>query len=343
MMASASRSRRHPMMAGTVILAALTVLIAACGPKESPVVAPTPSNSASARPGPSSVPNTGPSAAPSATPSSRPTTSRPPTRPPGTAKPTAANTGVPPGIRLEVVNGDRTFAKDGEIITGKDFHGFVFATGKNITFRNCVFRGGDARGRNYGLLDTTKGNNTVIEDSEFVPSVPSATIDGIWASRTSIVRVNVHGAVDGIKTSGTDVTIQDSFIHDTSWFAHDPNQGGGPTHNDGVQSFEGATRVTLRHNTIDMSTTTRPNAAWQTSARDSVVDGNWLDGGGCTLNFAHAGLPSLTGNKVINNRFGRHSVFNCPILLSTRASLAQNTGNVFDDNNAAIPAPQVHD
>ena len=126
------------------------------------------------------------------------------------------------------------------------------------------------------------------------------------------------------------------------WFASDPNQGGGPTHNDGVQSFDGDARVTIRHNTIDMSTTKNANAAWQNSARDSRIEGNWLDGGLCTLNFAHHD-GSLTGLYVVGNRFGRHSYFNCPILLSTQSFLAQNSGNVWVDTGTPIPAPQRHD
>ena len=51
----------------------------------------------------------------------------------------------------------------------------------------------------------------------------------------------------------------------------------------------------------------------------------------------------LSGLYVVNNRFGRHSAYQCPILLSTQASLSQNSGNVWDDSGSAIPAPQQHD
>jgi hypothetical protein len=275
----------------------------------------------------------------SAAPSPSRAASRPPAPPaPRTGKPGSANTGVVAGTSLTVVNGDQTFATGGAVISGKDFHGFVKVTGSNITFRNCIFRGRVASG-NAALLDTEKGANTVVQDSEFVPSNPSATIDGIWTNRTSIYRANIHGSVDGVKT-GSDVLVQDSYIHDMSWFASDPNQGGGETHNDGVQSFFGDTRVTLRHNTIDMSTTKNGNAAWQDSATESHVDGNWLDGGGCTLNFADHG-PALNSLYVTNNRFGRHSSFQCPILLSLNARLAASSGNLWTDGTP-IPKPQQH-
>ena len=164
---------------------------------------------------------------------------------------------------------------------------------------------------------------------------------GVWTRSTSIYRANIHGSVDGMK-AGSDTLVQDSWIHDMSWFASDPNQGGGETHNDGVQSFFGDSGVTLRHNTIDMHTQSNMNSAFQDSATNSRVDGNWLDGGACILNFADHKV-ALTSLYVTNNRFGRHSFYQCPILLSTQATLSQNSGNVWDDTGSAIPSPQQHD
>jgi hypothetical protein len=293
----------------------------------------TPSSTPSASP--TSKPTTSPST--STSPTTSPTTA--PTQPAGTAKPDASNTGVVAGTALTVVTGDQTFSTSGQVITGKDFRGYVRVTGSNITFKNCIFRGGTPGGNN-ALLDTEAGSNTVVEDSEFVPVHPAATIDGVWAANTKLYRVNIHGSVDGMK-AGNNTLVQDSYIHDMSWFASDPNQGGGPTHNDGVQAFDGVSGVALRHNTIDLSTTKDGNAALQASASNTTVDNNWLDGGGCTLNFADHG-HSLPGLVVTNNRFGRHSSFQCPILLSNLLSLATNSGNVWVDTGTPIPAPQQH-
>ena len=303
--------------------------------------APATAPGTSVGPDPSAAPSPSAALSPSAAPSRGPSPTRAAVPPaPRTGKPGSANTGVVPGTPLTVVNGAQTFATNGAIISGKDFHGFVKVTGANIIFRNCIFRGG-ATSNNAAPLDTEQGTNTVVEDSEVVPSNPTATIDGIWANSTSIYRANIHGSVDGVKT-GSDVLVQDSYIHDMSWFASDPNQGGGPTHNDGVQSFLGDARVTLRHNTIDMSTTKDANAAFQGSAKESHIESNWLDGGGCTLNFDHVNAP-LTGIYVTNNRFGRHSFFDCPILISTQTVLTVNSGNVWDDTGMPIPPPEQHD
>lgn len=333
--------RRSPC-AGAVTLAAalLLALTTGCGsaaPRSSgpDLAGPEASSPAETEPTPSVRLIPPVTSAPSLSPSP---SRKPPVR--RTGKPGPSNTGVPAGTKLTVVTGDVTYAKDGAVISGKDFRGFVKVTGRNITLKNSIFRG-RATSYNAALLDTEAGTGTVVVDSEFVPSHPSATIDGIWANRTSIYRAHIHGSVDGVKT-GSNVLVQDSYIHDMSWFASDPNQGGGPTHPDGVQSFLGAAHVTLRHNTIDMSTTKDANATYQDSASDVRVEGNWLDGGGCMLNFNHVDKP-LSGIHITGNRFGRHSYFKCPILLSSQTTLNTNSGNVWDDTGSPIPPPQRHD
>ncbi|WP_336209641.1 hypothetical protein [Nonomuraea sp. LPB2021202275-12-8] len=276
-------------------------------------------------------------------------------RPPATAPPTstapavvpagfpdAASTGVSPGTELAVVTGDQTFARDGEVVEGKEFRGFVEVTGRGITFRNCLFSGGVAD-RVRPLLDTEHARDTVIEDSEFRPAHPSPSVDGIWAASTKIYRSEFTGTVDGVKAH-TGTLVQDSYIHHLSWFAADPDQGGGPTHNDGVQAFADQRGVSLVHNTIDLSTTRDPNAAVQSSADELRVEGNYLDGGACVVNIDHTPLGRpLTGQRVTGNRFGRASAHDCPILLSTRSELAAGSGNVWHDTGEPIPAPERHD
>ncbi|TXK35473.1 hypothetical protein [Nonomuraea sp. C10] len=256
--------------------------------------------------------------------------------------PDAGSTGVPVGTELVVVAGDRTFAVDGEVVEGREFRGFVTVTGRGVTFRKCRFLGGKAD-RVRPLLDTEHARDTVIEDSEFRPAHPSPSVDGIWAAHTSILRSEFTGTVDGIKAH-TGTLVRDSYIHDLSWFPEDPDQGGGPTHNDGVQAFADQTGVTLEHNTIDLSTTRDPNAAVQSSADDLRVEDNYLDGGACVVNIDHTPLGRpLRGQHVTGNRFGRASAYDCPILLSTASELADGGGNVWHDTGGPIPEPERHD
>jgi hypothetical protein len=284
-------------------------------------------------------PSKSPSASPTAS-SAKPSTSRP------GGKPGPTNTGVPDGISLKVVNGDQTYSKDNQVISGLDIHGYVHITGDNVTIKNSIVRGGGKR-CNASVIEIGDGASATIVDTEINPTNPNACLDGIWAQNATLQRLNIHGAVDGLK-AGDNVTLLDSYVHDLSRFDSDPNQGGGPTHNDSVQTFFGNKHITLRHN--NLLATSKDNATFQVSqdgggrATDLHVEDNWLDGGGCTLNFAHQGGPTpMTGIFVVNNRFGRNSSFDCPILVSTQTKLTENSGNVFADNGKPIPAPQRHD
>jgi hypothetical protein len=269
-----------------------------------------------------------------------------PTKRPG-GKPGSANTGVPSGTKLTVVTGDQVYAKANQVITGLDIHGFVQITAKNVTIKDSIIRGGPNPRCNSAVLFIQDSGSGTIEDTEIAPSNPSPCLDGIWATNVTLLRMNIHGAVDGVKAFDN-VTIEDSYLHDMSWFASDPNQGGGATHNDDVQTYEGNKHIVLRHNT--MSPGPKGNATYQVTqdsgkvSTDLHIEDNWLDGGGCTLNFSHKGGPTpMTGIYVTNNRFGRHSTFQCPILISTKTVLSQNSGNVWDDTGKPIPSPQQHD
>jgi hypothetical protein len=246
---------------------------------------------------------------------------------------------------LTIVTGDQSYgpSDNGRTISNKDFRGWVRVTGANITFKNSIFRGRAANGANHALIDTEDSSGTItIIDSEFVPSAPSATIDGLATRNTNIYRADIRGGVDGLKANSKTL-VQDSYIHDMSYFASDPNQGGGPTHNDGVQTFAGESHVTLRHNTIDISDTNHGNAAWQSSGAYSRAENNYLDGGGCTINFAAHGA-TLAPMYLTNNHFGRHQAFTgCVALISNKTLMTEYSGNVWHDTGQAVPRWEQHD
>ncbi|MFG2037030.1 hypothetical protein [Dactylosporangium sp. NPDC048998] len=264
-----------------------------------------------------------------------------PARPGG--RPSAANTGAIPGIGLTVVRGDQTYGTDGKVIENVDIHGYVRITGRRVTLRNAVVRGGAPRCG--AVVQIEAGASAVLEDVEIAPTAGGPCLDGIWATAASLTRVNVHGGVNGVKATGPDVLLQDSWVHDLAYFVTGV-PGGGETETDAVESV-GQRRITLRHNVLVVGA--HGNAAYQVrqtgggTSADLRVEGNWLDGGACTLNFSHQGGPPMTGIAVLGNRFGRATVYVCPILVSTRTTLTQNTGNVWDDTGAPIPAPNRHD
>jgi hypothetical protein len=302
--------------------------------------------------GPSAGPSpSASSASPSSSPSKKPSTAPAPLPPRSGGKPGPGNTGVPAGTRLTTVNGNQVYSTDNQVISGLDIHGFVEITARHVTIKNSIIRGGPNPKCNSAVLyvsqDFHSDASATVQDSEISPSYPSPCLDGMWLVNTTLTRMNIHGAVDGLKAFDN-VTVQDSWVHDLSWFASDPNQGGGATHNDAVQTYEGNKHITLRHNNLTLNA--NANAAYMVSqdlgkvVTDIHITDNWLDGGGCTLNFAHGTGPTpMTGIYITNNRFGRHSTFGCPILVSTKTVLSQNSGNVWDDNGQPIPSPDRHD
>ena len=287
-----------------------------------------------------------------ATPSPTPAPTATPT--PG-GKPGASNTGFPAGTSLTIVNGDQTYSTNGQVISGLDIRGYVRVTGANITIKNSIIRGGtkpctSSNAQNSAPLWVMESaTNFVFQDSEIAPSNATACMDGIWATNSTIQRANIHGAVDGVKAYNN-VTIRDSYIHDLAYFASDPNQGGGETHNDGVQSYECNANILITGTTIDLANSSGGNAAYQITqdagqaCSNIQITNNWLDGGGCTINVAHKVLSNLTGVSITGNKFGRHQGFGgCTVLLSTKSTLSAYSGNVWEDTGLAIPAPQVHD
>jgi hypothetical protein len=258
--------------------------------------------------------------------------------------PNATNTGVPAGTVLTVVKGNQTFSTSGQVVSGLDVHGKVIINANNVTLKNSIVRGPAAGPCVNGAAIEVHSEGFMIQDVEVMMENPTACLDGISAFNSSgtILRAHIHGGVDGIKT-GSNILIQDSYIHDMQWFASDPNQGGGATHNDGVQTFAGETNVTLRHNTIDMSTTKNANAAWQSGGYNSLAENNYLDGGACTINFA-ARESTLQPMYVNGNRFGRkRALKNCVALISLKTVMTEYRGNVWHDTRLPVPRYQQHD
>ena len=256
------------------------------------------------------------------------------------ARPDATNTGVPSGVTPTVVDQDVTITVDNTTFDSMDVHGFLIVKANNVKITRSIVRGGVATHNGDGI-QIASGTGTLIEDSEVALAHPSAYLDGIGGSDVTVRRCNVHGGVDGMKV-GSNSIVECNYIHDMSSFDVDPNQNGGPTHNDAIQILSG-TKIRITGNQLIAAKD--QNSAIQVTqdfgvVADLVVASNWADGGGCSFNFSHKGQPSLavTAN---DNRFGRNSFFNCPILHSIETTLTA-AGNVWDDDGTPVPI-QMHD
>ena len=220
---------------------------------------------------------------------------------------------MPVGTALKVVNGNLNISTPG-VYSGLDVHGFVRILAPNVTIKNSILRGGKATGDTAIVTDLTGvGTNFTISDSTIVPEFPSVYLDGLDGWNYTATRVNISGTTDGAKMFGDNATIQDSWIHDLAHWASDPDQHGGPSHNDDVQIL-GGHNLTIKHNTLQGGS----NSAVQvTQTKGSVTDlsisDNWAGGGACTVNLQDAPMASMSGISVDHNQFTNDSTYKCAI------------------------------
>ena len=278
-----------------------------------------------ATPTPTATPTQGPSATPTPTQTAAPTFTLKPTPTSSVpVKPDASTTGVQPGTVLTRHDGDITVTVDGTIITNLDIHGFVIVRAKNVTITNSIVRGGPAKGFATGLITDYGYPGLLITDVTIEPEYPSVWFDGIKGSGFTARRVHITGGVDSIKIQGDNTSVQDSLLENTTYYASDPQQGGGPTHNDNIQIQNGA-NVNITGNTIRGSQNFAVLGAASKGNLNLTVTNNWLDGGHCTVKLQT--LNGWTETAIITgNQFGpNRKVSSCAFTAYPAVTLTQNT------------------
>ena len=238
-----------------------------------------------------------------------------------TGKPGDSNTGVPSGRTL-TPSGSLTLRTANQVIDGLDINGSVDVEAPGVVIKNSRIHGSDS----YGVL--VRSGSVTISDSELY-GFENAIGGDDWKG----FRLDIHGTYgDGVKL-GSDVLLQDSWIHDLT-----PADG---AHADGAQMQSGVVNLTVRHNVIDVSTATDANSAIFMApdlgpSTDGPVDvtDNWLDGGNFTIFCVDGnnGQYFVQNISITGNRFGRHSAYgpsrvNVPILWAS---------NVWDDTGAGL-------
>ncbi len=201
--------------------------------------------------------------------------------------PDASCTGVPAGTSLTVVNGDMTISTAGTVIEGKDIRGCVEVTAPGVIIRkskivsDCFYVV-----KSHGV----GGTWLLIEDSEISCDDNSGT--GVGDSYITIRRANIHGCENGLDVDGN-FDIQDSYIHDL--------YNGPGAHSDGIQTNNGGSNITIKHNTIYSNDGTSSIIIHDNGADDTLIRDNLLAGGAYTLYCARPGVSS--NFDVINNHF----------------------------------------
>ncbi len=236
--------------------------------------------------------------------------------------------------------GDITVTEPDTVLEGLDIHGYVIVRAPNCVIRKCIIRGGKpiTAGSN-ALLNITAANagGYLVEDVTLIPDFPNVRQNGIYVNKPGrFRRIDLSGAVDGIVIYGNGFELADSYLHDFVTYPSDPAQGGKPSHSDGVQIAAGH-GVRITGTTIVGAN----NAAIMVQQDagvigDLTIEGNYLDGGGATVNFGSGGAPK-TNLIVRNNRFGpnRRNPGMAIIRHPVQSPLTES-GNVWDSDGTPI-------
>ena len=253
--------------------------------------------------------------------------------------PDAANTGWQhTGVKLTKVTADPYYiTKAGAVVDGLDIHGCVYVRAKNVTIkRSKITCSNQPMVKNFepdghgGLNDI--GAGLVMEDVEF-DGMNDPDAQGVAFNNYTVRRANFHNLGAAVKL-GSNVVIQDSYVHDIA-STSDSHNGGFPS--------DGGAGITVRHNTVLMNSENGYAIAIYNQipagevVRDVTIDNNLLAGGNYVLYCGAPGqiAPNL---RVTNNRFST--------LLYSRGGFYGSTANCdgaaawsnnyWDDSLAAV-------
>lgn len=232
------------------------------------------------------------------------------------------------GVTLMPYTGPTNITTANTVIDGKDIATGIVINAANVVIRNSHIHGsGDTN-----AVNVVSGNVTLY-DTEIDGNFENAIGYDNWKG----YRLNVHGTYgDGLKL-GSNVRLEDSWIHDLS-----PGVG---AHADGGQVQDGITNTFVIHNRIDPragANNSGVNAALfiapdlgPNSNGPLVIDKNILGGGNYTLFCldGNNGQYYINGITITNNHFIRNSYQYGPS--SVNVPITQS-GNVWADNGQAL-------
>lgn len=257
-------------------------------------------------------------------------------------RPGPTNTGDLSGVPRHVHNGDLVITTPGTVIDHMEIRGFVTIKAPNVVIKNSVITGRPITSGSRALVmsNIVGGANLLIKDSELYASTPNPYTNGVMGNNFVLERVNIHSVVDTahIYDQGGNVIIRDSWLHDTSHFVNDPNWGGKPSHDDIIQIQNGA-NISIVNNTMEGVI---GGAGIQfTQDRGPIgsvrVDGNFINGGGCSVNIAEGGKGPLQEVVIINNVFGRDTRhLNCAVIAPSTTHPYLKLSNNFYVDGAAV-------
>jgi hypothetical protein len=274
-----------------------------------------------------------PPATPTATATATTTPPAPPApAPPAGGKPGAGNTGVPVGTKLTAHQGDLTVSTPGTVIDAMDIHGFLKIRADNVTVKRTLIRGGTVAASGFSQLVSAFPNEQrglVIEDSTLLADHPADRMDGLKGAYFTARRLNISNVVDTALVYGNDVTIQDSWLHGNTHFEPFPAAPDNKTHDDSLQ-IQGGSNIVVSNNVLEGAYNTAIMVTQDVSRTAKVqVTGNWLSGGGCTVNLSEKGKGPIEDFRLSHNRFGGQRLTGCAVIAPPTSDVTLD-GDVWD-------------
>ena len=244
---------------------------------------------------------------------------------PAASTPTATTStgyGVPSGTALKVHNGDLVITKAGTVIDGLDVRGRIEIKADNVTIKRTVVRGGPVDTHYRALVASWWGyKNLQIYDSTLRAQYTSLRMDGLSGANYTAQRLDVSNVVDAVKVIGPNVTLLNSWLHDTTHSTNDPYSPDRKTHDDSVQ-IVGGTNILIRGNKMEKAHNAAIMVTQDYSSTSNVrVENNSLSGGACTVNVSMSPRTTRITMSITGNRFGAGTYGTvCPMRLPKASS-----------------------
>lgn len=145
------------------------------------------------------------------------------------------------------------------------------------------------------------------------------------------LRVNAHSFSGKAAMTGSNTTVEDSYIHDPTCSP--------PDHQSGIGTNGGSTGVVLRHNTVDMTPTECTSGGIANyddfgAFHDILIEKNLINSGGYCLKagFEDNNAAGNSGMQVRDNVFGRKYFPECGSFGVVSNWMPGVSGNVWSGN-----------
>lgn len=254
----------------------------------------------------------------------------------------ATNTGITgaglvPGD-LATYSGASTITTNGATIEGFRMSGSVDVNADNVTFRNCLFDGGDGDGISStfgGLTEiSATSDGTLLEYCTWVGAYPGEETDFSCVlnrgTNTTARFLDLSGACNMWRDDGSDTWLEYSYIH------HPFPDDGGQSHRDLIELFAVSNFTAYRCRAeMDNEETACFNLApfGGGSADSASAVECHFDGGNMHIVVDLQGAGTLTNTRVVDCTMGGHTN---PNQIGTYAALNNVDGRTIVDTEGEL-------